>query len=161
MRVCGCNWEAPKANKTYENRSVRIGYEKTAAFRLSSDLSSEWFLYPCEVLFLTGSSRVASLISTFVSPVRLTTIAVTWLGACNDERLGVIGSSLRNVCKGREMLRLDYVSCILTIISTVLIGKKLWQGWVIAGANSIIICVIGMRSAQFGFVPANLFCIGL
>ena len=59
------------------------------------------------------------------------------------------------------MLKLDYVSCILTIISTVLIGKKLWQGWVIAGANSIIICVIGMRSAQFGFVPANLFCIGL
>jgi len=56
------------------------------------------------------------------------------------------------------MLKLDYVSCILTIISTVLIGKKLWQGWVIAGANSIIICVIGMRSAQFGFVPANLFC---
>ncbi len=59
------------------------------------------------------------------------------------------------------MLKLDYISCILTIISTVLIGKKLWQGWVIAGANSIIICVIGMRSAQFGFVPANLFCIGL
>jgi hypothetical protein len=59
------------------------------------------------------------------------------------------------------MLKLDYVSCILTIISTVLIGKRLWQGWVIAGANSIIICVIGMRSAQFGFVPANLSCIGL
>src|SRR5258708_13992687 len=51
------------------------------------------------------------------------------------------------------MLKLDYISCILTIISTVLIGEKLWQGWVID--------VIGMRSAQFGFVPANLFCIGL
>ncbi len=25
MRVCGCNCEAPKANKTHENRSVRIG----------------------------------------------------------------------------------------------------------------------------------------
>jgi hypothetical protein len=59
------------------------------------------------------------------------------------------------------MLKLDYVSCFLTIISTVLVGKKLWQGWVIAGANSIIICLIGMRTAQFGFVPANLFCIGL
>jgi hypothetical protein len=59
------------------------------------------------------------------------------------------------------MLKLDYVSCILTIISTVLIAKKLWQGWVIAGANSVIICVIGMRSAQFGLVPANLFYIGL
>ena len=59
------------------------------------------------------------------------------------------------------MLRLDYLSCFLTILSTVLIGKKLWQGWFIAGANSIIICVIGMRTAQFGFLPANLFCIGL
>jgi hypothetical protein len=59
------------------------------------------------------------------------------------------------------MLRLDYLSCFLTILSTVLIGKKLWQGWVIAGANSIILCFIGMRTAQFGFLPANLFCIGL
>lgn len=59
------------------------------------------------------------------------------------------------------MLRLDYLSCVLTVISTFLVGKKLWQGWVIAGANSLIICIIGMRTAQFGFVPANLFCIGL
>lgn len=80
------------------------------------------------------------------------------MGAYNvDER----ARSLRYARKGQEMLRLDYISCILTIISTVLIGKKLWQGWVIAGANSVIICVIGMRSAQFGFVPANLLCIGL
>jgi hypothetical protein len=67
----------------------------------------------------------------------------------------------RKASKGQRMLKLDYISCILTIISTVLVGKKLWQGWIIAGANSILICVIGMRSAQFGFVPANLFCIGL
>jgi hypothetical protein len=59
------------------------------------------------------------------------------------------------------MLRLDYLSCFLTVLSTLLLGKKHWQGWIIAGANSIIICVIGMRTAQFGFVPANLFCIGL
>ena len=59
------------------------------------------------------------------------------------------------------MLRLDYISCVLTILSTVLVGKKLWQGWVVAGANSIIICVIGMRTAEFGFLPGNLFCIGL
>lgn len=59
------------------------------------------------------------------------------------------------------MLRLDYLSCFLISLSTVLVGKKLWQGWVIAGANSIIMCVIGMRTAQFGFLPANLFCIGL
>jgi hypothetical protein len=59
------------------------------------------------------------------------------------------------------MLRLDYLSCFLTILSTVLVGKKLWQGWVVAGANSIIICVIGVRTAEFGLLPGNLFCIGL
>lgn len=59
------------------------------------------------------------------------------------------------------MLRLDYLSCMLTILSTVLVGKKLWQGWVVAGANSVIICIIGVRTAEFGFLAGNLFCIGL
>ena len=59
------------------------------------------------------------------------------------------------------MFRLDYLSCILTVVSTVLLGKRLWQGWVIAGANSIVVCIIGMKTAQFGLVPANLLCIGL
>jgi hypothetical protein len=62
---------------------------------------------------------------------------------------------------GLEILRLDYLSCLLTIVSAVLIGKKLWHGWVVAGANSIVVCIIAMHTAQFGFVPANLFCIGL
>jgi hypothetical protein len=59
------------------------------------------------------------------------------------------------------MPKLDYISCVLTVISTVLVGRKLWQGWIVAAVNSVIICVIGMRTAQFGFVPANLFCMGL
>jgi hypothetical protein len=59
------------------------------------------------------------------------------------------------------MLRLDYLSCVLTIISTVLVGKKMWHGWVVAAVNSLVICLIGIRTSQFGFVPANLFCIGL
>jgi len=59
------------------------------------------------------------------------------------------------------MLRLDYLSCLLTIVSTVLVGKKLWHGWIAAAVNSVVICFIGVRTAQFGFVPANLFCIGL
>jgi hypothetical protein len=58
-------------------------------------------------------------------------------------------------------IRLDYLSCILTVFGTILLGKKLWQGWVVAAINSAIVCVIGMRTAQFGFVPANLFCIAL
>ena len=62
---------------------------------------------------------------------------------------------------GLVMLRLDYISCVLTVISTVLIGRKLWQGWIIAGANSALICLIGLRTEQFGFIPANIFCIAL
>ena len=58
-------------------------------------------------------------------------------------------------------IRLDYVSCLLTILSTVLIGRKLWQGWIVALVNSAVVCVIGLRTSQFGFVPANLFCIAL
>lgn len=59
------------------------------------------------------------------------------------------------------MLRLDYLSCVLTIASTVLVGRKMWHGWVVAAVNSLVLCFIGIRTAQFGFVPANLFCIGL
>jgi membrane-bound ClpP family serine protease len=58
-------------------------------------------------------------------------------------------------------IRLDYVSCILTVLGTFLLGKKLWQGWVVAAINSAVVCVIGVRTAQFGFIPANLFCIAL
>lgn len=59
------------------------------------------------------------------------------------------------------MFRLDYLSCCLTVLSTVLVGRKLWSGLVVAGINSAILCVIGIRTAQFGFVPANLFCIAV
>jgi membrane-bound ClpP family serine protease len=58
-------------------------------------------------------------------------------------------------------IRLDYLSCVLSVLATVLIGKRLWQGWVVAGINSAVVCVIGIRTAQFGFVPANLLCIAL
>jgi hypothetical protein len=59
------------------------------------------------------------------------------------------------------MPRLDYISCALTILSTVLVGRRIWYGWLIAAVNSVVICAIGVRTAQFGFVPANLVCIGL
>ena len=58
-------------------------------------------------------------------------------------------------------VRLDYVSCILTVLGTFLLGKKLWQGWIVAAVNSAVVCVIGVRTSQFGFVPANLLCIAL
>ena len=59
------------------------------------------------------------------------------------------------------MLRLDYVSCVLTIVSTILVGKRCWEGWVLAAVNSVIICVIGIRTSQLGFIPANVFCLVL
>lgn len=57
------------------------------------------------------------------------------------------------------MLRLDYLSCLLTIASTILVGRRCWEGWLLATVNSAIICVIGVRTAQLGFIPANIFCI--
>ena len=57
--------------------------------------------------------------------------------------------------------RLDYFSCILTVLSTILVGRRMWQGWIIASANSAVICVIAFRTAQIGFVPANLFCLAI
>ena len=59
------------------------------------------------------------------------------------------------------MLRLDYVSCVLTIVSTILVGRKRWEGWLLGGINSGIVCVIAVRTEQIGFIPANLFCIVL
>ena len=58
-------------------------------------------------------------------------------------------------------LRLDYLSCVLTVVSTVLIGRRCWEGWVLAALNSAVVCVIGFRTSQLGFIPANLFCIVL
>ena len=68
---------------------------------------------------------------------------------------------LPNMLNAFHMIRLDYLSCILTVLATLLIGKKLWQGWVVAAVNSAVVCVIGVRTAQFGFVPANILCIAL
>lgn len=57
--------------------------------------------------------------------------------------------------------RLDCLSCVLTVFSTILIGRRCWTGWVLAAVNSLIICVIGLRTGQLGLIPANLFCIVL
>ena len=57
------------------------------------------------------------------------------------------------------MFRLDYLSCLLTVLSTVLVGRKSWIGLAVGGVNSVVICVIGFRTSQLGFIPANVFCI--
>jgi hypothetical protein len=50
---------------------------------------------------------------------------------------------------------------VLTIASTVLVGRRMWQGWVVAGINSLVICWIGLHTMQMGFIPANLFCLAI
>jgi hypothetical protein len=57
------------------------------------------------------------------------------------------------------IFRLDYLSCFLTVVTTVLLGRKMWIGFVVSGINSLIVCVIGLHTSQYGFIPANLFCI--
>ena len=59
------------------------------------------------------------------------------------------------------MFRLDYFSCVLTILSTILIGKKMWIGFILAGVNSLLLCFIGFQTHQTGLIPANIFCIAV
>jgi hypothetical protein len=57
------------------------------------------------------------------------------------------------------MFRLDYFSCFLTVVATVLVGRRMWSGLLVSCVNSLIVCVIGLHTAQYGFIPANVFCI--
>jgi hypothetical protein len=57
-------------------------------------------------------------------------------------------------------MKLEMLSLVLRL-DCLSLGRRCWEGWVLAAANSLIICVIGLRTAQLGFIPANLFCIVL
>jgi hypothetical protein len=57
------------------------------------------------------------------------------------------------------MFHLDYLSCFLTVLATILLARKSWTGLLIAIVNSLIVCTIALRTSQLGFIPANLFCI--
>ena len=59
------------------------------------------------------------------------------------------------------MFRLDYISCVLTVSAAILLGQKRWQGWLVAGINSILVCDIAVNTSQTGFIPANVFCVAL
>jgi len=63
--------------------------------------------------------------------------------------------------KAGVMFRLDYISCVLTISAAILLGQKRWQGWLVAGINSILVCDIALNTSQTGFIPANVFCVAL
>jgi hypothetical protein len=57
------------------------------------------------------------------------------------------------------MFHLDYLSCFLTVLATILLARKSWIGLLIAIVNSVIVCAIALRTSQLGFIPANLLCI--
>ena len=59
------------------------------------------------------------------------------------------------------VFHLDYFSCVLTILSTILIGRKRWTGFIVAAINSMLVCWIGVQTHQMGFIPANLFCLAI
>jgi hypothetical protein len=56
---------------------------------------------------------------------------------------------------------MDYLSCILTLVSTALVGKKRWQGFAIATVNSGLICMLARDAKQWGLIPANVVCMAL
>jgi hypothetical protein len=74
-------------------------------------------------------------------------IALDMAGSNKDSRRAV------------AMFRLDYLSCFLTVVATILVERKMWTGLVVSGVNSLIVCVIGLHTSQYGFIPANMFCI--
>jgi hypothetical protein len=76
-----------------------------------------------------------------------TQIALNMAGGNKDPRRAV------------AIFRLDYLSCFLTVVATILVGKKMWTGLIVSGVNSLIVCVIGLHTSQYGFIPANVFCI--
>ena len=53
------------------------------------------------------------------------------------------------------VLRLDYLSCVLTILSTILVGRRHWEGWVLAGLNSVIICLHRHENFAMGFYSSK------
>ena len=57
------------------------------------------------------------------------------------------------------MFHLDYLSCFLTVLGTVLLVRKSWVELLVAIVNSLIVCAIALQTSELGFIPANLFCI--
>jgi hypothetical protein len=98
------------------------------------------------VLQLTFLLSVVNHVLRFSAPFG-SQIALHRAGSNKDQRRAV------------AMFRLDYLSCFLTVVATILLGRKMWTGLLVSGLNSLIVCVIGLHTSQYGFIPANVFCI--
>jgi hypothetical protein len=58
-------------------------------------------------------------------------------------------------------MRLDILSAILTVFSMTEIGQKRWQGWALAFANSVVVCILAVHVApkQWALIPPNVLCL--
>ena len=116
-----------------------------------------YFHSPVVRLFHNSKSISADLVCRLQHHVQDCRNASSFSGISNSAVTAII---LRGR-KDTSMFRLDYISCVLTIGSTILVRKKRWEGWIVAGLNSILICIIAVNTAQLGLIPANLFCLAL
>ena len=58
-------------------------------------------------------------------------------------------------------MRLDILSAILTVFSMTEVGQKRWQGWALAFANSVVVCILAVHVApkQWALIPPNVLCL--
>jgi hypothetical protein len=58
-------------------------------------------------------------------------------------------------------MRLDILSAILTVFSMTEIGQKRWQGWALAFANCVVVCILAVHVApkQWALIPPNVLCL--
>src|SRR5215469_18595641 len=58
-------------------------------------------------------------------------------------------------------MRLDILSAILTVFSMTEVGQKRWQGWALAFANSVVVCILAVHVVpkQWALIPPNVLCL--
>lgn len=58
-------------------------------------------------------------------------------------------------------MRVDILSAILTVFSMTEVGQKRWQGWALAFANSVVVCILAVHVApkQWALIPPNVLCL--
>jgi hypothetical protein len=63
--------------------------------------------------------------------------------------------------KDGNRMRLDILSAILTVFSMTEVGQKRWQGWALAFANSVVVCILAVHVApkQWALIPPNVLCL--
>lgn len=63
--------------------------------------------------------------------------------------------------KDGNRMRLDILSAILTVLSMTEVGQKRWQGWALAFANSVVVCILAVHVApkQWALIPPNVLCL--